>query len=59
MSTSSITMHNDSDCLSIKASLYEIIFGCYIEARILTSLIALSFSLSDKFFKATIFKAYN
>lgn len=43
---------------SMKASLYEQILGCLIEAKILTSLRAFSFSLSDSFSILTFFSAY-
>jgi len=43
---------------SMKASLYEMTFLCLIEARILTSLIAFSFSFSERFPRRTFFNAY-
>lgn len=43
----------------MKTSLYEMILGSLMEARILTSFNAFYFSLSDKFIILTFFKAYS
>ena len=51
--------HRELECSSTKASLYPIMFGCLIDARILTSFNAFSFSLSVRFMSLTFFRAYS
>lgn len=47
------------DASSTKASLYPIILGWRMEARIRTSFRAFSFSFSDRFISFTFFRAYS
>ena len=53
LSQYSITMQRQLEPASKNASLYDAIFGCLIDARILTSFSAFSFSFSDNFIMRT------
>jgi hypothetical protein len=53
-SANSITMHKVPVACSKKASLYDAMFSWLTEAKILTSLMALSFSFYESLFSLTL-----